>query len=293
MDEVERSHLPALTRGLVKLQDRQLEVFNKAVQSLSDDLLSTELKKDSDLLRWAFSIVFTRSHRYSTDTNSKSEVIPLGDLFNHRDPADVIWNDTPDFVEFVLREDIEVPPGESRDIYLSYGLPNPHRFLAIFGFVDDYIAEVPSQVMFTNPTPEMVAMGCNDPRRMVFRSEDGLIANAVWDSILYSVLASNPSEQKELYEAHMQGDRKAKAEIHSRYALEVSMALKNHVEQALVESYSEVSELPTTDEGDHPTLLLIAKHKKLIREVFQKVKTRLDGIVDMEWRRRAASKTKE
>jgi len=266
-----------------------LKFFSEAIRAIPDNNLQQFLSKcDSDeLLQWAFSIVFTRSHRYSTHGEISADVVPVADIFNHRNPGDILWNDTPDYVEFVLKADVEINSGESRDLFMSYGLAhNPHRFLTIFGFVDESIPEVLSQVLFKTPTAEMIALGCNDPTKMVFRSEDGMIANAVWDSMLYALLVSESGEQMALYNAHVQGDKEAKAAIHSRYALEVSLALKKHVEQALAESYSEVQDDPLVDDTDHPRLHLIRQHNSFLREIFLKVKCRLDGMIHAELRRR-------
>ena len=105
MDELERSHLPPLAKGLAKLQDKQFEVFSEAIRAIPDNNLQQFLSKcDSDeLLQWAFSIVFTRSHRYSTHGEISADVVPVADIFNHRNPGDILWNDTPDYVEFVLK----------------------------------------------------------------------------------------------------------------------------------------------------------------------------------------------
>eukprot|EP01083_Nonionella_stella_P106747 308341_1 len=90
--------------------------------------------------------------------------------------------------------------------------------------------EVFCQVLFNNPTPELIRLGCNDRSKMVYRTTDGGISTAVWDCILYTLLAQVPFEQDEFYTAHIEKDIAKKAEFHTKYALEESLTLRNHVE---------------------------------------------------------------
>eukprot|EP01083_Nonionella_stella_P302783 1045430_1 len=99
-------------------------------------------------------------------------MVPFGDMFNHKEPPNVVVRDADnsDAVEFVLAKDVELDEstGEECDLFLSYGLTNPHRFLGVFGFVDETMPEVFCQVLFNNPTPELIRLGCNDRSKMVY-----------------------------------------------------------------------------------------------------------------------------
>lgn len=117
-----------------------------------------------EILKWTFSVVFTRSWR--TPDGQHANIVPLGDSFNHHSQnaniqpslnkknsngnnnnknVDAATSD--DSLQLVLtRKDATTSsttgntmtkPSKTNDLYLSYGMSQfPARFLVVFGFCD-------------------------------------------------------------------------------------------------------------------------------------------------------------
>jgi len=296
MNEVEMDCLPPFALAIANFEDQQLEIFRQAFEMVK----KTDLFSDCDTVfddkttKWAFNVVTTRSWRYQQDDNDNDMIrpimVPFGDMFNHKEPPNVVVRDADNFdaVEFVLAKDVELDEskGEECDLFLSYGLTNPHRFLGVFGFVDETMPEVFCQVLFNNPTPELIRLGCNDRSKMVYRTTDGGISTAVWDCILHTLLAQVPFEQDEFYTAHIEKDIAKKAEFHTKYALEESLTLRNHVEgtaNELKELLDKIDALGDYDKDEHPRLELIKRHNEFLYRVFHDlVLARIDQRAQIE-----------
>ena len=178
-----------------EFMDEKYRVYTKALQAMEDKppslaaLLETDTVKGQEAILWAFNVVYTRSWRVGGEDGSDadSNIVPLVDMFNHGDPANVAVIQDPELdpknVNIVLQTDLDMQLDTSNvNLHLSYGLTNSHRFLTIFGFVDESMPVLFSQIVFKSPSPEMIALGCNDRSEMVFNAKDGAVANAVWDS---------------------------------------------------------------------------------------------------------------
>jgi hypothetical protein len=272
---------------------------------------------EDELFQWLFNVVHTRCWSYESDNdehenvnprsqgNNKSIptpiIVPLGDMFNHREPANVFVQDsaTSDYVDFVYSNEKEVEynlRNRNGGLYLSYGLTNPHRFLVIFGFCDTSMPEVFSQLIFTNPSKEMISLGCNDRSNMVYRSQDGGIPNTIWDCIMYTLLEQVPQEQAAFYQAYRNRDVPTQRYYHEKYLLEAAMTLRPHV----MNTVSEHRELLGKIDGIvqqieangqrvqdvHPRLMMIKKHNEFLCGVFDKVRARLDNISQIEVKKR-------
>lgn len=309
MDDVELDCLPPFALALANFERQQLQVFQKAYEKLQGTPIFVNGVND-ELSRWAFNVVMTRCWRYAQDSDDddmvRPIVVPFGDMFNHREPPNVVVKDSDSFdsVDFVLASDTVVPnhhsegKEEGKDkgdqensvgLFLSYGLTNPHRFLTIFGFCDESMPEVFSQLLFHNPTPELINLGCNDRSKMVYRTSDGGISTTVWDCILYTLLAQVPSEQEQFYSAHIDGDMEEKLRLHRKYALEESLTLRNHVEATANEfrDYVRKIDLMSEDErASHPRLELIRRHNHFLYRIFDKVRQRIDQRAQTEVKRR-------
>jgi Fe-S oxidoreductase len=246
------------------------------------------------------------------DDVARSDIVPLGDFFNHFDPANVVVNYVDDSanenncsehdsaVKFVLNQDIAM--NENPQLFLSYGLTtNPYRFLVLFGFANDQMKELYSQVLFTKPSKEMIDLGCADRSKMVYRTKDGAVANTIWDTVLYSLLEQQlgntevKATREAFYKAHVNGDEATKAAIRARYNLESHLTLRNHVERTLkefdelvdkVDSIIEASGDKDIVEKEYPRLEMIHKHNKFVQGVFQKVQRKLDDTIKTETTRR-------
>jgi len=139
--------------------------------------------------------------------------------------------------------------------------------------------EVFSQLLFNNPTAELIKLGCNDRSKMVYRTTDGGISTAVWDCILFTLLAQVPEEQKKFYAAHLSGNGEEKQQFHQKYALEESLTLRNHVEATANEFKDLVTKIDAMSEEEqatHPRLPMIRRHNHFLYRKFDVVKQRID-----------------
>mmetsp|Transcript_18259 Transcript_18259/g.52227 ORF Transcript_18259/g.52227 Transcript_18259/m.52227 type:complete len:507 (+) Transcript_18259:52-1572(+) len=298
-DDLERSYLPQLASKLLDLQERQLAAFRKACDALADHdgkhatLFETDddskCAADGDTVKWAFSIVFSRSWR-SPSNSEDARMVPLADNFNHGEEANVIVEEPEGdsgVTRVVLKND-DVERGT--ELKLSYGPGyDPSRFLIIFGFFDETVREVFCGVAFTDPSEELVRLGASDRSSMIYR-DDGAISNAVWDSTLYVTLAQKPDEQRAFYEARINDDAELFQALHRKYRLEIALSLKNHAEAVLQTEYLVPTdqELSKINVKEHPQLPMILKHNRFMRKVFGNVKDRLEKQVLLEVEKRRA-----
>jgi hypothetical protein len=294
MDEVEIGCLPPFALALANFEIQQLEIFQEAYELLKGTPIYVD-PVNQERSQWAFNVVMTRCWRYAQEDDDSDMIrpiaVPFGDMFNHKEPANVAVKDSDSFdsVDFVLAQDIEVPEGEEVGLFLSYGLTNPHRFLTVFGFCDETMPEVFSQLLFNNPTPELINLGCNDRSKMVYRTVDGGIAIAVWDCILYTLLAQVPQEQELFYSAHLKGNTEEKLLFHKKYGLEEALTVKNHVEATANEFKDLVTKIDAMSEEEqasHPRLPMIRRHNRFLFETFDKVKDRVKNRIYLEGKRR-------
>jgi len=294
-DDVESDCLPSFSRTLADFEVSKLQAFGFAANLIHQTwgVSTTKLsqKEREALFLWSYSVVYTRCWKFADDLDTgTSDIVPIGDLFNHKEPANLAVDNfsSSTTVDFVLQCDLA--PGDT-GLSLSYGLTNPHRFLVIFGFVDETMPEIFCQVVFADPTPGHVLIGCNDRSKMVYQSDDGAIADTVWYSVLYALLAAKPEEQQDLLDAHAHGDLSIKESLRAKYLLEISLTLKNHVAGTIreLESLTERIYLAKNDDHHHPNLSLIKKQNGFLQAVFKKVLERLLLIVETETRRRRQS----
>ena len=295
-DEVERGYLPQLASKLLDLQERQLAAFRRACDALAghDERHAALFEAGDiddgadDIVKWAFSIVFSRSWR-SPSNPEDARIVPLADNFNHGEEANVIVEEPEGeggATTVVLKTDVE----RDTELKLSYGPGyDPSRFLIIFGFFDETVREVFCGVAFTDPSEELVQLGATDRSAMIYR-DDGAISNAVWDSTLHVTLSQKPDEQKAFYEARINDDAETFQALHRKYRLEIALSLKNHAEAVLNTEYLVPSdqELSKIDVKKHPRLPMILKHNRFMRKVFGNVKDRLEKQVLLEVEKRRA-----
>jgi len=289
-DTVELDCLPSFSRALADYEIMKFQAFGDCATLLKETWQekSSYTQDECQLLyKWAYNVVNTRCWKFSDELDAgTSEIVPIGDLFNHKKPANVAVDNLPSShtIDFVLQEGLS----GTTELSLSYGLTNPHRFLTIFGFVDESMPEIFCQVVFPGATSEHKALGCDDRSKMVYNTVDGAISDTIWDSVLYLLLASKPDEQRSLYRAHLAEDLTTKKALRYKYALETSLTLKNHVDGTLAELRSHNADINAAKEdgSDHLHLELIEKQNFFLQDVFGKVNAILDTMVQEETRRR-------
>jgi len=110
MNSFEKLCLPPFAFALAEFETEKLQAFCQALLCLlaqptaTESLLSLKevaLKQSDDynLFKWAYNIVFSWCWKYAdqvdnidTDEIGRSDIVPLGDMFNHADPANVVVN---------------------------------------------------------------------------------------------------------------------------------------------------------------------------------------------------------
>lgn len=310
MDEVELECLPPFAWSLAQIERFHCQEFTHAFSLLlntTDDddssplLLSRQTLENHELLEWAFNAVFTRCWAQDGDDDyDRCHMVPMGDMFNHADPANVfVYYDEPE--DGNSNEDFEascnillkegVTPGTP--LSLSYGKStDPSRFLTVFGFVDRNQPYMYSQIVVNNPAEEHTKMGY-DRTKLVFGTQDGVIANEVWNLLLYTILDQSPGQQKVFYEAHTGNQTEIKAALLEQYRLETCLVLKKHVDetlQSLATLLQNMDEMYAKGEHvGHDRLPMIYTHNAFIYRTFAKVKSRVDNQIQVEVARRKST----
>lgn len=245
----EKACLPVFARALAKQEQTKYQIFCTAANV-----------PQTDHTRRMYNTVFSRCWKVENST----DLVPIGDMFNHGYPANVFVEPNERSIDFFYKG------GDDTTLSLNYGNPsNPHRFLMVFGFVDPNMVELWSHLVFPNPDERHMALGCDDA---VFRT-DGAVSNAVYDSILYALLQSQPDLQSVLYEAHIKDDKQTKSQLHDAFAQPVEEILFNHVNGQLNELRRLRERIDVQDSTDN--LKLIQSHNELLTKVFKNVKARL------------------
>jgi hypothetical protein len=195
-DDFEMQCLPPFVGSLARLDRINYGTFTEALQRVNPDYISQETKANSAAIKWAFNVVFTRC--WSDKAGNEVEIVPMADMFNHAaNPNVVIKYDADGSCNAILTRDVQ----QGEPLCLSYGNPtNPSRFLSTFGFLDQSPPATFCKIMTARPSKELKNMGY-DFERMGFYVEDGAVSEEVWDVVLYSLLESQPEEQKKLYHA--------------------------------------------------------------------------------------------
>jgi len=319
MNDVELSCLPPFSKAMADYERKRLEIFREALrifaqqqkQEASSYYFFDECVAEDDAMTlWAFNVVSTRCWWYedARDENSRGDIhslsaerpimVPIGDMFNHCESPNIYVEDSSssDAVKFTLMDNFDDEPTNSKnDLFLSYGVTtNPHRFLIRFGFPNTQMSEVFCNVLYSNPSQEMINLGCNDRTKMVYRTKDGAVANAVWDTALYSLLDQVTEDQALFYNAQQEGDKDMKAVMHEKYVIETSLILRKHVVNELAQLgallrkgafiFSSMSE--TELEREHPRLSMIQLHNAFLFETFDKVRQGIDQRIQAELKKR-------
>mmetsp|Transcript_35499 Transcript_35499/g.86054 ORF Transcript_35499/g.86054 Transcript_35499/m.86054 type:complete len:488 (+) Transcript_35499:132-1595(+) len=273
MDNFCLSVLPPYIKAVCQTERDQLGAFKRALGAF--DYLSPETNNNSDLLKFAYNVVFTRSWR---SDEGDYRIVPVADMMNHEYPDNcVVCYDQNGGCEVYAKEDI--PAGGA--LTLSCGAPtNPSKLLATHGFLHEPPATF-CKIVVSNPSDELVAIGY-DPNRMVFFTGDGSIAQVVWDVLLYHRLERKPDlahVRDAFYQAHMSGDEETKNSIHNQFQRETVGALLRHVNHVLAEVAELTVKCNRFDSSQHPRLPLLLKHHGMVTTTFTKVR---DFLMDLQ-----------
>lgn len=268
-DNKEMDCLPPFVKYLAGLDRHNYELFVEVLVQLNIPSISEATKMNTLVTKWAFNVVFTRAR----SAFGQAEIIPMPDMLNHNSNPNVeVQYDGEGNVHVVLLRDVQA--GEP--LYKCYGQPtNPSRFLATYGFFDmsppaTYCKILPTAVL----TPELKNMGF-DFSKLVFYPENGGVSQEVWDVILYILLGqTDRGQQQQLYQAHMNGNQQAKAEMHQYYKPQTLQALISHVDEMLGE-IGNCERQMGNDGGMHEHIPMIQAHNQFVHQTFVKVRENL------------------
>ena len=287
----EKSCLTYYAKYIADFQVQKFDAFcDAAVGSGLVDGSSTESSSKNEQARFAFCAVSSRFWKTSSSEertaaimkgttpspetdNATSELVPVGDMFNHREPPNVAITHEGDYVNFVYKGNAgaaDDQEDETKDLYITYGQPsNPHRFLGIFGFVP--VSDMPNLwshlVYMDNPFTD-------DVEKMVFRTSDGGIPKQVWDAVLYALLEPKhpPNEPPEFTEQQ-----------HAKYRTYTADILKGHIDKQLEELAALRDRIKMVEAlGISVNIGLIRQHNEFLTDVFEKASNQIRLTGELE-----------
>ena len=310
MDEFEHQYAKQI--GMEMFLNHQMEQW-ESFQTVYRQLFPEKQKQYSSAacylytLKWAFSVVFTRSWTtsYKVNGESASVLVPLGDMFNHNSAkanvkvvqdtptSDVtlVWKDDNDYIKKTHHHS-----STNQGLYINYGFPEwPARFIFTFGFLDTSSPYIFSNITFdTTVETSAKGMGFTDTSKMVFYTEDGAISDWTWLGVLYKVLLQKqkiwPYEEslvdahKILFDACVQqqqdddplsDDRLVR--VFLRHQQDCVIWMKHHLDSMLETVYGPLPNLTSQEYQDHPRLVMLVEYHEFMREVHQKVRDNLPG----------------
>ena len=116
--------------------------------------------------------------------------------------------------------------------------------------------------------------------------EDGAIANAVWDVMMYNLLEQVPELQEAFYQAHKNKDAKTKQTIFNKFHLEAAMLLHKYVSGSFSEFLQLLDKTNEYSDEEHPRLPLIRRHLDFMLRTFTKVLDNLNETIQKETKAR-------
>ncbi len=299
LDEVERNHAECMTGDHIKMQGLQyqacLDLFHKLVSSQKSRGINSFIPAEflqwmlalqqnrsngdasfEDLVKWAFSIVFTRSWR--SPDRTQAQIVPLGDLANHDSQFANLkpgFRQTDGAFQFFVTNDINVVGSASPKLYLSYGLTYaPARFLVIFGFCDVTAPFIDANLDFLQPNGDGEWPTILDPSQLVASTLNGALSEEVWIAFLYKFLQKrNPellSQIKNVFENSEERGDELVEQFLEKYELEVGMEIQSYYQRLLETDFMPIK-VTEKELAEHPNLSMIVNYNLFIRETYLKI----------------------
>jgi SET domain len=260
--KAEQECLPYYAKYAAEYQEQKFQAFCQAAAALGEIENSENAPEIADL-KWAFQAVgsrFWKTASVEEQQDSHSELVPIGDMFNHRDPPNVqMVPHKEDQVTFVYLGEDE---SAGKDLFITYGHPsNPHRFLVIFGFVPTDMRHLWSHTIYSDSNPYS-----NDVTKMVFETADGTITQHVWDAVMFELLQPGVSPEQFL---------ERKDHLPPKYKWYAADLLDDHITKQLDELANLRQKIGVT-EGEN--MALVRQHNDFLTTVFGKVQANLKQI---------------
>ena len=302
LDDVERSYAERMTDYL-RVQGSQyqacLEIFQKLphvsqeaegskrvliptkfrewMLSLQQDSIHPETCFDS-LVKWAFTIVFTRSWR--SPDKKQAQIVPVGDLANHDSQFANLkpgFRKTDDAFQFFVTNAIDIDvAAPAPKLYLSYGLTySPARFLVLFGFCDVTAAFIDAKLDFVESSDDDKWPTILEPSQLVVSTLNGALSEEVWIAFLCKMLEENDPDTLLLIrdafddDSRERGEKLVEKEL-EKWELKVGMEIKAHYEKLLETDFMPI-DVGEKDLVEHPNLSMIVNYNLFMRETYLRV----------------------
>lgn len=294
LDDLERYFVQRMAPEFLEEQQNQWETCRATILSLIQnapaDVVSTQFQnwlsqRDDleDLLRWTFTIVFTR--RWKTPNHQDATIVPLGDMINH----DSQKSNLQPFYHKDDSEELQLCLTESgtggAELFLSYGMSDyPARFLVHFGFCDLSAPYVQAHIdLGKNVEKTLEEYPPVDTTQLVVSTTDGAISEEVWNVFLYKVLRqSDPMQLQRLQAAFDVGDaefRELLEELMSKWEWEAGLALRSHIQDVLETMYAPIS-VSESDLCHHFNLATLVNYNLFLRETFVRALGHVNMVLD-------------
>ena len=257
-----------------QLAESERDTFSKLREALDyvliTGLIEKKTRSNMNVLKWAFSVVATRSF---VVWEGERMIVPMGDFFNHAtEPEVTIDHDEDGNCVFFATTDIFA----GYPIRIKYpGSSDPSALLAKYGFLDKEAPGTFCKMM--NIQNEMLDLGLT-ASNMIFYS-NGEIASEVYDCVLYSILGGfDRSLQQQFFDAYISADEETKQSFHDQYWEYTIQFLREHVDDTLQALDSLTVRASQKDVVTHPRLPVIRKHNEYVTNAFNNVRERLNQL---------------
>lgn len=242
--------------------------------------LSEETLNDDALIKWAYNVALTRHQEVwviprEDGTVREKKISPMADLLNHATiPNAAIEYD--DQGNCVVTTTQDVPAGSP--LTISLGDPtNPTPLFAKYGFLYDINECTSIFCKAMHLQKEIETLGY-DFQQLLFYTQTGDIAPAVWDLFLYNLLQNDPQEMQAFFYACTLNDEATKQAYHQHYFPYTLEALKQYVNGMLQEIDTLTRKANSYNVLTHPRVPIIVAHNNLVADTFLKVKAQLDAM---------------
>ena len=233
--------------------------------------LSVDTKGNTELLVFAFQIVYTRAF---DAVDGDLRLVPMGDYFNHGTQTEVVMAYDDDGNLF-CQTSYDVPAGTP--LRMSYGDPtNPSYLFARYGFLDESSPAVFCKMFPPHINKDMLELGYAE-NRLLF-GKDGSISEEVWDLLLYRYLSSTKvGDRRKLMQAHRDGDYATKRALQEQYYPKTMPLLLDHIDTFVSQLDRLTEKGQQRDPREHPRLPLILEHNRIVKETFLRARETLFG----------------
>lgn len=302
-DERERSYVQQMAPEFLEQHMEQWQVCSQVILSLLHSLggssafsgsisvaLQDWLMQHNDLeelLKWAFSIVYTTS--WKSFDGHHAMIVPLASMLDHNVQLKNLQPCHGKRSEVALDLCLTKDAVEGTQLYISYGINDfPARFLVNFGFVDFSTEYVDAHINVDDLLEHAMDWPPVDISDLVVSTRDGALSEELMTLFLYKVLHRHDLELLQaintLYETTepdlvLIDDLEQDAMVH--WAGEIAEEAKLHFQSLLDKRYPPMF-VGLDDFSNHVNLKLIVEFNLYMRETFIKCLLRVKNMLKPE-----------